>query len=106
MSNVSFSEPNLDLGYAGKFEVVPATVSECEISQTGWNEAVALAGGGWVWEELGLRWAWQAHNSHLMLNFPRAIDAIAAERGVQFARDHRARIIGGVAIAGGRRHRA
>lgn len=71
-----------------------ATVAECELSQTGWNEAVALAGGGAVWEDGGLRWAWQAHNAHLMLSFPLMIDAAAAERGVRFAREHDARIVG------------
>jgi GNAT superfamily N-acetyltransferase len=73
---------------------VPATVAECELNQTAWNEAVALAGGGSVWEDGGLRWAWQAHNSHLMLSFPRAVEAIAAERGIRFAREHGARIVG------------
>lgn len=73
---------------------MPATVTECEFSQTGWNEALALAGGGTVWEDSGLRWAWQPHNAHLMLSFPRVIDAAAAERGVQFARAHEVRIVG------------
>jgi GNAT superfamily N-acetyltransferase len=73
---------------------VPATVAECEDSQTDWNESVALAGGGSVWEDAGLRWAWQPHSAHLMLNFPRAIDATAAARGVRFAHEHDARIVG------------
>lgn len=70
-----------------------ATVAECESSQTDWNEAVARAAGGSVWEDGGLRWAWQPHNRHLMLSFPRVIDAAAADHGVQFARDHNARIV-------------
>lgn len=73
---------------------MPATVTECEVSQARWNEAVALAGGGSVWEDGGLRWAWQPHSAHLMLSFPCVVDAAAAERGVQFARRHNARIIG------------
>ena len=73
---------------------MPATVAECEFSQTSWNEAVASAGGGSVWEDCGLRWAWQPHSAHLMLSFPRSIDAAAADRGVQFARGHNARIVG------------
>ncbi len=73
---------------------MPATVAECEFSQTSWNEAVARAAGGSVWEDDGLRWAWQPHHAHLMLSFPRVIDVAAADRGVQFARDHNARIVG------------
>lgn len=64
------------------------------VNQTEWNEATALAGGGSVWEDRGLRWAWQAHNGHLMLNFPRVIDPSAARSGVEFAREHNARIVG------------
>ncbi len=73
---------------------MPATVAECEISQTRWNEAIALAGGGSVWEDAGLRWAWQPHSAHLMLSFPRAVEAAAAQRGVEFAREHSADIVG------------
>lgn len=73
---------------------MPATVAECEASQTQWNGALALAGGGSVWTDQGLRWAWQAHDGQLMLNFPRAIDETAAKRGVEFAREHNARIVG------------
>jgi GNAT superfamily N-acetyltransferase len=73
---------------------VSATVFDCEINQAAWNEAMAMAGGGEVWEDGGLRWAWQAHNGHLMLSFPRAIDAAAARRGVEQARARGARIVG------------
>jgi GNAT superfamily N-acetyltransferase len=73
---------------------MPATVAECEALQTAWNDAFALAGGGSVWEDDGLRWSWQSHNGHLMLNFPREIDAEAARRGVEFARRSGARIVG------------
>ena len=55
---------------------------------------MALAGGGSVWEDRGLHWAWHAHDAHLMLNFPRRIDATAARRGIEFAREHNARIVG------------
>ncbi len=60
---------------------MPATVAECEVLQTEWNYAIALAGGGSVWEDSGLRWSWQPHNGHLMLNFPRSIDVEAATPG-------------------------
>ncbi len=73
---------------------VPATVADCEINQAAWNDAVAIAGGGEVWDEAGLRWSWQAHNRHLMLNFPRAIDAAAAHHGVTAARERGACIVG------------
>ena len=73
---------------------MPATVVECEISQTRWNRAVAIAGGGAVWEDRGLNWSWQAHNGHLMLSFPRAIDPAAARGGIEFAREHGACIVG------------
>ncbi|MGZ4193737.1 MAG: hypothetical protein ACXVRW_14890, partial [Solirubrobacteraceae bacterium] len=63
-----------------------ATVADCEITQAAWNAAVALAGGGEVWEHEGLRWSWQAHDGQLMLSFPRAIDEAAARRGVEAAR--------------------
>lgn len=69
-------------------------MADCEANQAEWNCAFALAGGGKVWEDGGLRWAWQAHNGHLMLNFPRSIDAEAARRGVEFARGAGARIVG------------
>src|SRR5215469_5696322 len=81
-------------GLGGNLAVVSATVSECELSQTQWNEAVALAAGGSVWEDGGLRWAWQPHNAHLMLSFPPLIDETAAKRGVEFACEHGARIVG------------
>ena len=73
---------------------MPATVLECETSQTLWNEVVARAGGGRVWEDSGLRWAWQPQSASLMLSFPELIDVAAASRGVQFAREHRACIVG------------
>jgi GNAT superfamily N-acetyltransferase len=81
-------------GLDGKLAVMPATVAECEVNQTQWNQAVALAGGGAAWADRGLQWAWQAHDAQLMLSFPRAIDATAAKRGVEFAREHNARIVG------------
>jgi GNAT superfamily N-acetyltransferase len=71
-----------------------ATVAECEINQARWNEAVAVAGGGRVWEDSGLHWSWQAHSGQLMLSFPRAVDAEAVCRGIEFARKREARIIG------------
>lgn len=64
------------------------------MNQTRWNLAIAAAGGGLVWQDRGLQWSWQAHDGQLMLNFPRAIDATAARRGVDFARERNARIIG------------
>jgi ribosomal protein S18 acetylase RimI-like enzyme len=73
---------------------VSATIADCEINQAAWNAAVAVAGGGEVWEDSGLRWAWQAHDGHLMLNFPRVIDAAAAQRGVEQARARGAHIVG------------
>jgi len=73
---------------------VAATVADCEASQTEWNQALALAGGGSIWGDRGLQWAWQAHDGQLMLNFPRVIDATAAMRGLDFARAHNARIVG------------
>jgi GNAT superfamily N-acetyltransferase len=50
---------------------VNVTVADCEINQAAWNAAIALAGGGEVWDDDGLRWSWQAHDGQLMLNFPR-----------------------------------
>lgn len=73
---------------------MPATVAECEINQTQWNLAVAVAGGGSVWVDGGLQWSWQAHNGQLTLNFPRAIDAPGAMRGVEFARERGAEVVG------------
>jgi GNAT superfamily N-acetyltransferase len=73
---------------------VNVTVADCEINQAAWNAAVAVAGGGEVWEEAGLRWSWQAHDGQLMLNFPRAIASAAVSRGVEAARERGARIIG------------
>jgi GNAT superfamily N-acetyltransferase len=73
---------------------VLGTVADCEINQAAWNAAIAVAGGGEVWEDDGLRWSWQAHDRHLMLNFPRAIDLAAARRGVAAARERGACIIG------------
>jgi GNAT superfamily N-acetyltransferase len=73
---------------------VPATVTECEINQTEWNLAMAVAADGSVWEDGGLKWSWQAHDRQLTLNFPRAIDATAASRGVEFARERNAGIVG------------
>ena len=70
------------------------TVADCEINQAAWNAAIAVAGGGEVWEDDGLRWSWQAHDRHLMLNFPRAIDLAAARRGVAAALERGAWIIG------------
>jgi GNAT superfamily N-acetyltransferase len=74
--------------------VVPATVAECEGNQTRWNLAIALAGGGFVWEDRGLQWSWQAHDGQLTLSFPRAIDPDAAEAGVEFARARDAQLVG------------
>jgi GNAT superfamily N-acetyltransferase len=73
---------------------VPATVTDCERCQTEWNLAVARAGGGSVWKDGGLHWSWQAHDGQLMLNFPSSIDEAAAGRGVAFAQEHGARIVG------------
>jgi GNAT superfamily N-acetyltransferase len=69
-------------------------VAECEAIQTHWNLAVAVAGGGAAWEDRGLEWSWQAHDGHLMLNFPRAIDPDAVRAGIEIAREHDARVIG------------
>ena len=71
-----------------------ATVVDCETSQAAWNAAVAIAGAGEVWEDAGLRWAWQPHSAHLMLSFPRVIDAAAAQRGVTVARERGACVVG------------
>jgi GNAT superfamily N-acetyltransferase len=73
---------------------MPATIAECESTQTEWNRALALAGGGSVWEDRGLQWSWQAHDGQLMLNFPSAIDASAARTGVEFARERDGGIVG------------
>jgi hypothetical protein len=73
---------------------VPANVADCEINQAAWNAAVAIAGGGEVSDEAGLRGSWQGHNRHLMLSFPQAIDAAAAQRGVAAARERGACIVG------------
>jgi GNAT superfamily N-acetyltransferase len=73
---------------------VLATLADCEINQAAWNAAVALAGGGTVWEDAGLRWSWQAHDGQLLLSFPRAVDAAAARRGVAAARRRGACIVG------------
>jgi ribosomal protein S18 acetylase RimI-like enzyme len=73
---------------------VEVTVADCEVNQAAWNAAVAVAGGGEVWDDDGLRWSWQAHDGQLMLNFPRAIDLAAAFRGVKAARERGARIVG------------
>jgi hypothetical protein len=74
--------------------VARATVADCESSQAAWHAAIAIAGGGEVWDEAGLRWSWQRHNGHLMLSFPRAIDAVAAQRGVTAARERGACVVG------------
>lgn len=71
-----------------------ATVADCESSQTGWNVAVAVAGGGTAWRDAGLLWSWQAHDGQLMLNFPRSVDSEAVRRGIEFAREHSACIVG------------
>jgi GNAT superfamily N-acetyltransferase len=73
---------------------VVASVSDCEKSQTEWNCAIAIAGGGTVWEDGALRWSWQAHDGQLMLNFPRVLDAEALRRGIAFAVAQDARIVG------------
>jgi GNAT superfamily N-acetyltransferase len=73
---------------------VTATVADCERAQAAWNGAIAVAGGGEIWDDGGLRWSWQAHDGQLMLNFPRFIDEAAARRGVKAARDRGARIVG------------
>ena len=74
--------------------VVAVTVADCEINQAAWNAAIAIAGGGEVWEEAGLRWSWQTHDGQLMLNFPCAIEAAAAHWGVAAARERGACIVG------------
>ncbi len=58
------------------------------------DAAIALAGGGEVWDDGGLRWSWQAHDRQLMLNFPQKIQVAAARRGVTEARRRGARIVG------------
>jgi ribosomal protein S18 acetylase RimI-like enzyme len=73
---------------------VVATVLDCELNQAAWNAAVAVAGGGDVWEDEGLRWAWQPHSRHLMLNFPDHVGAAAAGRGVDAARSRGACVVG------------
>jgi GNAT superfamily N-acetyltransferase len=73
---------------------VTATVGDCELTQAAWNAAIAVAGGGEVWEDSGLRWSWQAHDGQLMLSFPRVIDEAAARRGVEVAHDRGACIVG------------
>jgi ribosomal protein S18 acetylase RimI-like enzyme len=73
---------------------VSATVTDCEVSQAAWNTAIAVAGGGEVWEDEELRWSWQAHDRQLMLNFPRVIGEAAAWRGVEAARARGAHIVG------------
>lgn len=70
------------------------TVADCQSAQSAWNCAVAVAGGGEVWEDGGLRWSWQAHDGQLMLNFPRVIEPVAVARGVEAARRRGAHIIG------------
>jgi ribosomal protein S18 acetylase RimI-like enzyme len=71
-----------------------ASVSDCESNQGAWNAAIALAGGGEVWDDGELRWSWQAHDGQLMLNFPQTITLAAARRGVTEARRRGAHIIG------------
>lgn len=71
-----------------------ASVADCEINQAAWNAAVAIACGGEVWEEAGLRWSWQPHNGHLMLSFPRVIEPAAAQHGVTRAREYGACVVG------------
>ena len=73
---------------------MPATVGDCEINQAAWNSAIAIAGGGEVWDDGGLRWSWQAHDGQLMLNFPRTIDPAAARSGVLAARQRGACVVG------------
>ena len=70
------------------------SVLDCEGNQAAWNAAVAIAGGGEVWEDEGLSWSWQPHNRHLMLNFPATIEAAPARRGVDAARSRGAGIVG------------
>src|SRR5947209_376148 len=71
-----------------------ASVSDCETNQASWNAAIALAGGGQVWNDGELRWSWQAHDRQLMLSFPRNSPVAAAGRGVTEARRRGARIVG------------
>ncbi len=71
-----------------------ASVADCERNQAAWNAAIALAGGGEVWDDGGLRWSWQAHDGQLMLNFPQSIPVAAARRGVEEARRRGADIVG------------
>ena len=73
---------------------MPATIADCELSQTQWNQAIALAGGGSVWEDRGLDWSWQAHDGQLTLNFPRKINPEAVRGGIEFAHKHNAQSIG------------
>lgn len=74
--------------------MIGATVADCESSQAAWNAAVAVAGGGRLWQDGELRWSWQAHDGQLLLNFPRSIDVAAVQRGVETAREFGARIVG------------
>src|SRR5947209_19790009 len=71
-----------------------ASVSDCETNQASWNAAIALAGGGEVWDDGELRWSWQAHDRQLMLSFPQNIPVAAVRRGVTEARRRGARIGG------------
>lgn len=71
-----------------------ASVADCELNQAQWNCASAVAGGGSAWQDAGLIWAWRAHSGELMLNFPRSLELAAVERGIAFARDHGAHIVG------------
>lgn len=71
-----------------------ASVTQCETNQTAWNSAVAVAGGGSVWEDAGLKWSWQAHDGQLMLNFPRVLEDAAVRRGVASALERKACIVG------------
>ena len=70
------------------------TLADCETNQAAWNAAIAIAGGGEIWDKGGLRWSWQAHDRQLMLNFPRAVDVAAASEGVAAARERGACIVG------------
>jgi GNAT superfamily N-acetyltransferase len=74
---------------------VDVTVADCEINEAAWNAAIAVAGGGEVWEDDGLRWSWQAHDGQLMLNFPRAMPRCGLPRcqgGTRAWRTHRRRL--------------
>jgi GNAT superfamily N-acetyltransferase len=70
------------------------TVADCEQTQRSWYDSCARAGGGEVWQDGPLHWAWLAHSRSLMLMFPTEIPAIDLDRGVAEAKRRRAREVG------------